>query len=217
MDDRSGPVVGVIDYKAGNSQSVVYALNHLGVPNRLMKTPADLDGVERIILPGVGSAGTTMDYLNGAQWPDTLRSLVVEGGTPFLGICVGLQVMFESSAEQDTKCLGWLPGTVRPFEPEHVRVPQMGWNEISRASRHPFVAELPAAGHFYFVNSYFVVPQDDADSAATTEYGVTFTSAVARDNIMGTQFHVEKSGPLGLDLLRRFSTLPAEELCSRQD
>ncbi|WP_406452599.1 imidazole glycerol phosphate synthase subunit HisH [Streptomyces sp. NBC_00876] len=213
MSYRDRPVVGVIDYQTGNSQSVQYALDFLGVPNRLMKTPDDLTEVDRVILPGVGSAGTTMDYLNAAGWPSALHTVVVEGDMPFLGICVGLQVLFETSAEQSAKCLGWLPGTVRPFDPRAVRVPQMGWNQVRRASAHPFVVGLPQDGHFYFVNSYHAEPADESDIAATTEYGVDFVSAVARGNIMATQFHTEKSGPLGLGLLDRFVKLPQEELC----
>ncbi|MFD7919672.1 imidazole glycerol phosphate synthase subunit HisH [Streptomyces sp. NPDC059740] len=211
QDDR--PVVGVIDYRTGNSQSVVHALNFLGVPNRLLTSPEGLDGIDRIILPGVGSAGTTMTYLSEAGWPDALYDRVVEGGSPFLGICVGLQVLFETSEEQDATCLGWLPGTVRAFDGGTVRVPQMGWNQVHRSSAHPFLAGLPEAGHFYFVNSYYADPAEAGDVAATTEYGLPFTSAVARGNIMATQFHTEKSGPLGLDLLERFAKTPQEELC----
>lgn len=211
QDDR--PVVGVIDYRTGNSQSVVHALNFLGVPNRLLNSPTELDGIDRIILPGVGSAGTTMTYLSEAGWPQALHARVVEGRTPFLGICVGLQVLFETSEEQDATCLGWLPGTVRAFSGADVRVPQMGWNQVHRTSTHPFLAGLPEAGHFYFVNSYYADPTDAGDVAATTEYGLPFTSAVARGNIMATQFHTEKSGPLGLDLLERFAKTPQEELC----
>ncbi|MCX4581147.1 MULTISPECIES: imidazole glycerol phosphate synthase subunit HisH [unclassified Streptomyces] len=215
MQDYDRPAVGVIDYRTGNSQSVGYALNFLGVPNRLLTSPDDLDGIDRVILPGVGSAGTTMEYLSEAGWPDALRERVVDGDMPFLGICVGLQVLFEASEEQDARCLGWIPGTVKAFDGEQVRVPQMGWNQVHRASDHPFLAALPSAGHFYFVNSYYADPDDPADTAATTEYGVPFTSAVARGNIMATQFHTEKSGPLGLDLLERFSNTPQEELCPR--
>ncbi|MEU9575243.1 imidazole glycerol phosphate synthase subunit HisH [Streptomyces massasporeus] len=213
MTYRDRPVVGVIDYQTGNSQSVVYALDFLGVPNRLLKTADELSGVDRIILPGVGSAGTTMEYLNSAGWPGALRPLVAEGDMPFLGICVGLQVLFESSVEQDATCLGWLPGSVRPFSPEKVRVPQMGWNQVRRSSEHPFLAALPDDGYFYFVNSYYAEPARKADVAATTDYGVEFVSVVARGNIMATQFHTEKSGNLGLDLLERFAKLPEGELC----
>ncbi|QID34382.1 imidazole glycerol phosphate synthase subunit HisH [Streptomyces albus] len=133
QDDR--PVVGVIDYRTGNSQSVAHALNFLGVPNRLLISPGELAGTDRIILPGVGSAGTAMTYLSEAGWPDALYNRVVEGSSPFLGICVGLQVLFETSEEQDATCLGWLPGTVRAFDEGTVRVPQMGWNQVHRGRR----------------------------------------------------------------------------------
>ncbi|WP_198539423.1 imidazole glycerol phosphate synthase subunit HisH [Streptomyces graminilatus] len=205
----------MIDYRTGNSQSVRYALNSLGVPNRLLTSPADLDGIGRVILPGVGAAGTTMQYLSEAGWPEALRTRVVDGDMPFLGICVGLQILFETSEEQQATCLGWIPGTVRAFDGANVRVPQMGWNQVHRASTHPFLAGLPDEGHFYFVNSYYAEPADPADTAATTVHGVRFTSAVARGNIMATQFHTEKSGPLGLDLLERFAKTPQEELCPR--
>lgn len=213
--DYDRPVVGVIDYRTGNSQSVGYALNFLGVPNRLLTSPADLEGIDRIVLPGVGAAGTTMQYLSEAGWPGALRARVIDGDTPFLGICVGLQVLFEASEEQEATCLGWIPGVVRAFDGAEVRVPQMGWNQVRRASSHPFLAGLPDEGHFYFVNSYYAEPSDPGDTAATTEYGVSFASAVARGNIMATQFHTEKSGPLGLDLLERFAKTPQEELCPR--
>ena len=207
-------IVGVIDYTTGNSRSVERALNFLGVPNRLLKMPNELEGIDRIILPGVGSAGTTMDYLYSAGWPAALQSRVAEGDMPFLGICVGLQVLFESSAEQDATCLGWLPGRVLPFRAENVRVPQMGWNQVRGRSSHPFVAALPNDGYFYFVNSYYAEPENSQDVAATTEYDVEFASVVARKNIMATQFHAEKSGALGLSLLKHFVTLSREELCS---
>lgn len=215
MSYRDRPITGVIDYTSGNSQSVVHALNALGVPNRLMTAPHELDSVDRVVLPGVGSAGTTMEYLTTAGWPAALRPRVVDDGMPFLGICVGLQILFESSAEQDATCLGWLPGTVRPFDSKQVRVPQIGWNQVRRVSDHPFLAGLPedGEGYFYFVNSYYAVPEDPSDTGAVTEYGLPFPAAVARGNIMATQFHCEKSGPLGLDLLSRFAKLPQGELC----
>ncbi len=212
---RSGEsrAVGVIDYRTGNSRSVHRALNFLGVPNRLLTSPVEMHGIDRLILPGVGSAGTTMNYLEDAGWPRELHSRVLLGGMPFLGVCVGLQVMFESSAEQDAVCLGWLPGTVRPFRADDVRVPQMGWNQVRSASAHPFAAAIPEGGYFYFVNSYFAEPAERADVGGVTTYGATFASVVARKNIMATQFHIEKSGKLGLTLLERFVRLTREELC----
>jgi glutamine amidotransferase len=180
----------------------------------LVERPDEALDVERFVLPGVGSAGVTMASLQEHGWPEFLHQRVIDGDAPFLGVCVGLQVLFEHSEEDDAQCLGWLPGAVHRFPAGQVRVPQMGWNEVSRRSAHAFVAQLPAPGHFYFVNSYFAVPERPEDTAATTAYGVEFTSVVARGNVMATQFHVEKSGPLGLSLLGRFASLSTVELSS---
>ncbi|WP_159447825.1 imidazole glycerol phosphate synthase subunit HisH [Streptoalloteichus hindustanus] len=205
----------MIDYRTGNSQSVVHALSHLGIPNRLVAAPEEADGVGRVILPGVGAAGTTMRVLRSRGWPEWLAQRVLVERTPFLGICVGMQVLFEHSAEQDTECLGWLPGHVVPFVwSRTVRVPQMGWNRVRPRRRHAFVSEMPEGGYFYFVNSFYVVPNQNDDVAGRTEYGETFCSMTAHRNIVGCQFHVEKSGPLGLRLLVRFASLTSEELCS---
>jgi imidazole glycerol-phosphate synthase subunit HisH len=200
-------VIGVIDYQTGNSQSVVYALDHLGLPSRLVSTPADAADTDRLILPGVGSAGVTMRSLRSAGWVDFLNDRVLGERALFLGICVGMQVLFEHSEEEDAECLGWLPGRVQSFTPHGVRVPQIGWNKTKVVSSHPLVANLPADQYFYFVNSYYSVPSRPEDVAGTTEYGVEFASMVARDNVMATQFHTEKSGPVGLRLLHDFATL----------
>jgi glutamine amidotransferase len=124
---------------------------------------------------------------------------------PFLGICIGLQVLFDHSEEGDTDGLGWVPGAVRRF-PDTDRVPQIGWNRVRFTHPHPLTAEAPDGGHFYFVNSYYCVPRDPADVLGLTDYSVEFCSVVARDNVVATQFHAEKSGSLGLSLLRAFAT-----------
>jgi glutamine amidotransferase len=204
-------VIGVIDYQTGNSRSVTYALGHLGHDCRLVARPGEAEGVDRYVLPGVGSAEVTMKSLAELGWIDHLQDRVVGQRRPFLGICVGLQVLFERSDEGGVDCLGWLPGRVREFDRAAGRVPHMGWNEVVPTSAHPFVAGLEG-GHFYFVNSFYAVPARPEDSAASTEYGVRFTSIAARGNIMGTQFHTEKSGPLGLQLLHRFATLDEDDL-----
>jgi glutamine amidotransferase len=206
-------VIGVIDYRTGNSRSVVFALDHLGIANKLVGSPEDCAGVDRFILPGVGSADVTMASLHKEGWVSFLTERVLAGGEPFLGICVGLQVLFDWSDERETDCLGWLPGRVHELDRSKVRVPHMGWNVVRPVSEHPFVAEIESRSHYYFVNSYYVVPGDSVDIAGTTQYGIEFVSAVARKNIMATQFHAEKSGPLGLRLLTRFASLGKEELC----
>jgi len=196
--------IDVIDYRAGNAPSVVYALEHLGLPCRLVGTPAEVAASERLVLPGVGAARATLASLSDQGLVDPLSRRVQNDGVPFLGICIGLQVLFEHSEEGDTPCLGWVPGRVRRF-PDDRRVPQIGWNEVRFAREHPVVQGLPDRGHFYFVNSYYGVPHDDTDVLGVTNYVDDFCSVVARDNVIATQFHAEKSGPLGLALLRAFS------------
>jgi glutamine amidotransferase len=203
-------MIAVVDYRAGNAPSVLYALEHLGLPARLVDRADDLASAERIILPGVGEAKATIDSLVEQDLVGALTDRVRGDRVPFLGICIGLQVLFDHSEEGDTDCLGWVPGQVRRF-PDTGRVPQIGWNRVRFARAHPLSVDAPEDGHYYFVNSYYCVPDDPADVLGRTDYTVEFCSVVARDNIVATQFHAEKSGPLGLSLLRAFATWdPAE-------
>ena len=198
-------MIGVIDYRAGNAPSVMYALENLGLTARFVSTPDDVARAERLVLPGVGAARATLASLHEQRLVDALTARVVGDRVPFLGICIGLQVLFDHSDEGDTDCLGWVPGRVLRF-PDDRRVPQIGWNEVRFARAHPVVPPAPRdSGHFYFVNSYYAVPDDPADVLGVTEYGHEFCSVVARGNIVATQFHAEKSGPLGLALLRAFA------------
>jgi glutamine amidotransferase len=197
-------MIDVIDYRAGNAPSVLYALEHLGLPARLATTAAEVAAADRIILPGVGAARATIDSLVEQDLVGALTERVQGGRIPFLGICIGLQVLFDHSEEGDTPGLGWVPGTVRRFPPTG-RVPQIGWNEVRFARPHPVLANVPDNGHYYFVNSYYCVPDDPADVLGVTDYTVEFCSVVARDNVVATQFHAEKSGELGLALLRGFA------------
>lgn len=200
-------MIGIIDYRAGNARSVQYALARLGIEARLVATPDELDALERIVLPGVGSAQATMDFLHDSGCGPALTRRVLGAGAPFLGICVGLQVLFDHSEEGNVKCLGWLPGAVERFPSGALRVPQIGWNEVSvRTSDKRFEGYDEPKRHFYFVNSYFATPADAAVVAATANYGEDFAAAVVSGNIMATQFHIEKSGPDGLELLRRWAT-----------
>jgi imidazole glycerol-phosphate synthase subunit HisH len=197
-------MIGVIDYRAGNAPSVMYALARLGLDATLV---TDADGVraaERLILPGVGAARATVDSLEGSGLLEPLRDRVMDEGVPFLGICIGLQVLFEHSEEGPTDVLGWLPGEVRRF-PDSGRVPQIGWNAVHFTRDHPVVADLPDRPYCYFVNSYYAVPADPDDVLGTTEYGVDFCSVVGHRNLVATQFHAEKSGEVGLRLLRGFA------------
>ena len=197
-------MIDVVDYRAGNSPSVIYALERLDLPCRLVTKPDEVAESERLVLPGVGAAAATLDSLRESDLLDSITERVQRDRVPFLGICIGLQVLFDHSEEDDTPCLGWLPGRVRRF-PADRRVPQIGWNEVRFTRSHPVVARLPEAGHYYFVNSYYAEPDDAAATFGRTEYGVEFASVVARDNIVATQFHAEKSGELGLRLLADFA------------
>jgi imidazole glycerol-phosphate synthase subunit HisH len=198
-------MIDVIDYRAGNSPSVIYALERLGLPCRLVAKPEEIAASERLILPGVGAAAATLASLRESDLLDALTERVRRDRVPFLGICIGLQVLFEHSEEGNTSCLGWLPGKIRRFA-DGLRVPQIGWNEVRFTRAHPVTAGLPDRGHFYFVNSFYADPADAADTLGRTEYGVEFAAAVAHDNIVATQFHAEKSGDLGLRLLTGFAS-----------
>ena len=198
-------MIGVVDYRAGNAPSVGYALESLGLTYRFVTSAADVDGCERLILPGVGAARATIDSLRASALIDALAAAVHDDGLPFLGICIGLQVLFEHSEEGDVDCLGWIPGRVRRFTDE-VRVPQIGWNVVRPTRPHPLTDGLPDTAHCYFVNSYYAVPDDADDVLARTEYAGEFCSIAGRGNVVATQFHAEKSGELGLRILRSFAS-----------
>ena len=197
-------MIGVIDYRAGNAPSVGYALERLGIEHQLVSKPDELERADRLVLPGVGAAQATMDSLAESGLVEPLTRRVRDEHVPFLGICIGLQVLFEHSEEGDVACLGWVPGRVRRFDTSQ-RIPQIGWNAVRFVRCHPVTAMLPEGSHFYFVNSYYAQPADYADVLGVTEYGIDFCSVVAHENIVATQFHAEKSGQLGLDLLSAFA------------
>jgi glutamine amidotransferase len=197
-------VIGVIDYRAGNAPSVGYALERLGLAHRLVSTAEELDTAERLILPGVGAAPTTIASLRETGLLDALERRVNVDRVPFLGICIGLQVMLDHSDEGDVEGLGWIGGNVRRFSGA-LPVPQIGWNAVRLQRPHPVTDVLPADAHCYFVNSYFAAPTDPDHVLGVTEYEREFCSILARDNIVATQFHAEKSGPVGLALLERFA------------
>ena len=197
-------MIGVVDYRAGNAPSVMFALERLGIPAQLVRTAGQIAAAERIILPGVGAAGATMASLAESELVDALHGKVLGDRAPFLGICIGLQVIFDHSAEGDVDGLGWVPGDVRRF-PSTDRVPQIGWNAVDFRAAHPLVAGLANPSYCYFVNSYYATPTDGDAVLGSTEYSVPFCSMVASANIAATQFHAEKSGEVGLSILRNFS------------
>ncbi len=199
-------MIGIIDYKAGNAPSVLNACLHKNIDASLVSTKDELEKCSKIILPGVGSAGATMDSLKELALIEPLTKAVLGEKKPFLGICVGLQVLFEKSSEDNAECLCWLKGDVVKFDSNSVRVPQIGWNSAKFIKKLPINQNLSDEEYFYFVNSYHIRPQEDI-ALAYTSYGQEFCSMIAKDNIYASQFHIEKSGEVGLKILENFATL----------
>ena len=199
-------MIGIIDYGMGNLGSVENACRFLDLPARIITRPDELDACGGVILPGVGAFGDCLRHLDERGFVRALPGWL-EKGRPFLGICVGLQALFESSEESpDVSGLGLLAGTVCRFRPgEGWKVPQMGWNRLSiRAPDCPIFGGIADGSFVYFVHSYHAVPADPSVTAATTDYGYAYASAVWRHNIVAVQFHPEKSQAVGLQMLRNF-------------
>jgi glutamine amidotransferase len=205
--------IAVVDYGSGNLRSVAKALTRAvaeaGRSDEVLVTadPEDLRRAERIVLPGVGAFADCMKGLDGLPgMHQVLREQVIDGGRPFLGICVGMQLMAEWGREHgDTKGLGWLKGEVVALQPEDasLKVPHMGWNQLVIRRQHPLLAGLAEGSHAYFVHSYHFAAED-AQICAETEYGGRVAALVGRDNLAGTQFHPEKSQAVGLKLIANF-------------
>lgn len=190
-------MIGIIDYGAGNLQSVKNALDKLGAESRIIENPDELSKLDRIILPGVGSFGYMMDNIRKKGLEDPIKKEIAKG-KPLLGICLGLQVLFEESEESpNVKGLCIFKGKVVKFK--QGKVPQVGWNEIIPTQEGIF-----EKGFAYFVNSYYVVPEDENIISVLTDYNGDFCSAVTKGKITAVQFHPEKSGEFGLDILRRW-------------
>ncbi len=203
-------MIAILDYKAGNLTSVMRALDYLGFSCRITNSAEEIRRAERIVFPGVGAAGKSMESLRQLGLDELLRELF-SSGVPILGICVGLQVLFDLSEENNTGCLGILPGQVIKFPEKMVsqrgdllKIPHMGWNKVDFVKNHPVTGDIPKGSEFYFVHSYYPEPAGQDLTIGTTEYGITFTSAVACKNLVAVQFHPEKSGKPGLKLLDNF-------------
>lgn len=203
--------VAVVDYGMGNLRSVAKALEHVAPDAHIVVTDsaAAIAAAERVVMPGQGAMPDCMRELTNRGLRDAVIKAAAE--KPFLGICVGLQMLFGHAEEGNVTALDILPGTVPRFPHKLVddagnplKVPHMGWNEVQQTREHPVWQGIADGARFYFVHSYHVRPQDDALTAGTTRYGVLFTSAVARANIFATQFHPEKSAEAGLQLLKNF-------------
>ena len=169
-------MIAIIDYKAGNAPSVYHALKKMNISSKLVNNKAEIIQAEKIILPGVGSAFETISSLKELDIIDTLNELVVNKKVPFLGICVGLQILFDHSEEGNVNCLGWIPGRVKKFDKSVVRVPQIGWNSVEFTRPSPLIKGIPNGSYFYFVNSYYAVPTNHEYSLGFTKYGERFCS-----------------------------------------
>ncbi len=194
----------VIDYDAGNLRSVETTLRYLGADFVVTGDPDVVSRSGRIIFPGVGDAGAAMQRLDRSGLSEAIQRRVAEG-VPLLGICLGSQIILESSEESAAPCLGILDGKTVAFDGRPGRkVPHMGWNTISVTRNHAIFTGIPDEAAFYFVHSYYPRPAANDDILATTEYGEIFPSAIGRENVVATQFHPEKSGEFGLKMVQNF-------------
>ncbi|GAA5179226.1 imidazole glycerol phosphate synthase subunit HisH [Niveibacterium umoris] len=203
--------IAVVDYGMGNLRSVAKALEHVAPEATVVVTSeaSELDAADRVVVPGQGALHDCMREFLARGLRDSVER--ASRTKPFLGICVGMQMLFDHGDEGDTAGLGLVAGEVPKFsatmqseDGAHLKVPHMGWNEVEALYPHPMFAGIAPNARFYFVHSYYCAPRDVADAVAQTRYGIAFTSAVARDNIFATQFHPEKSAAAGLQLLANF-------------
>ncbi len=202
-------MIGIVDYDIGNLRSVQKAFQHVGGEAVFVKTPEEIAGVDALVLPGVGNFGDCVRCLaKSGMWDDVYAWATSE--KPFFGICVGYQMLFESSEEApDAKGLGVFAGQVRKFSATHgLKIPQIGWNTVNvRQPDAPLLAGISSGDYVYFVHSYYAAPEDPAIIALETTYGDTFAAAVGRGNLLATQFHPEKSQTAGLRMLTNFVAL----------
>jgi len=208
-------MIAIIDYGAGNLRSVVNAISRLGYQAEVTSRPTEVLKAQAVILPGVGAAADTMANLRQQGLDSSIRQFIAER-KPFLGVCIGMQVLFSGTEEGGShECLGIVPGAVRKFTPG-LKVPHMGWNQVKQEMAHPVFEGIADGANFYFVHSYYVEPDDRALVAGETEYGIPFCSVIARDNLVATQFHPEKSGEVGLKIYDNFIKIALGAKASRR-
>jgi glutamine amidotransferase len=196
-------MIAIIDYGAGNMHSIEKALEYVGAQVQVTDNPAVVANARAVVLPGVGSGGTAMARMKERGLDDAIR-LATQRGKPFLGICLGMQLLAEHHAEGEVDGLGLFHGTVRRI-PHGPKVPHMGWNQVTPLREGLSIfADLPPDAYFYFAHSYYVEPQERQGVAAVTAYGSPFCSVIVAEHVWGTQFHPEKSGVAGLQLLKNF-------------
>jgi len=197
--------VAVVDYGMGNLRSVAKYTSRAGGEVRVSADPADFDWAERIILPGVGAFPDAMSELHRLNLVDPLRAIVEDAKKPLLGICLGMELLAQFSPEvRDTQGLGWVDAEMKPFDRAEMRVPHVGWNQITNRNESPLLDGIDDGSFFYFVHSFHMVAHKPELVAATSNYGHDFTAVIQQGNVYGTQFHPEKSQSSGFMLLRNF-------------
>ena len=211
MQPSIAPSIAIIDYKAGNLRSVQKALEECGAAARITADAKDIIAADGVVFPGQGACDASMLSIRERGLFEIIRHSI-DSGKPFLGVCLGLQLLLESSEEGEEPCLAILKGSTKRLPPEKteqvgLKIPHMGWNSVSLSIQHPVFEGIPNDSYFYFVHSYYADPEDKDIVAGVTNYGIDFCSAVAWDNVAAVQFHPEKSGAVGLRLYRNFLTL----------
>jgi glutamine amidotransferase len=204
-------MIGIIDYGLGNINAFLNIYKRLHIPVKILQSPQDFLGVNKLILPGVGAFDHAMQKFSDSGMRDIVEGLVLEDKLPIIGICVGMQMLAISSEEGILPGLGWIKGEVKKFDeskiPFATRLPHMGWNDIYVNEKSDLFMSFPENPRFYFLHSYYFCCENADDIFATTEYGEKFTCVVKHDNIYGVQFHPEKSHKYGVQLLENFSKL----------
>ena len=201
MQPSIAPSIAIIDYKAGNLRSVQKALEECGATARITADAEDISAADGVVFPGQGACDASMLSIRERGLFEIIRHSI-DSGKPFLGVCLGLQLLLESSEEGEEPCLAILKGRTKRLPPEKtdqvgLKIPHMGWNSVSLSIQHPVFEGIPNDSYFYFVHSYYADPEDKDIVAGVTNYGIDFCSAVAWDNVAAVQFHPEKSGAVG--------------------
>ena len=201
-------MIAIIDYGAGNLQSVKKALDFIGAENVITNDPKTILSADKILLPGVGSFGDAMDSMAKSGLVEIVKECALSG-KPFLGICLGLQLLFEESEESpEVKGLGIFKGKIKRFPNDMgLKIPHIGWNSLEIKQKDGIFKDIPENAYVYFVHSYYLHAEDENDIATVTNYGIDFHSAVGKNNVFATQFHPEKSGDVGLQILRNFASM----------
>lgn len=204
-------MIAIIDYGAGNLQSVKKAFDFIGAESVITNDPKVILSADKILLPGVGSFGDAMDSMQKNGLVETVKECALSG-KPFLGICLGLQLLFEESEESPgVKGLGIFKGKIKKFSSDMgLKIPHIGWNSLEIKQKNTLFKDIPENAYVYFVHSYYLHAEDENDIATVTNYGIDFHSAVGKNNIFATQFHPEKSGDVGLQILRNFASMGVE-------